>query len=382
MGAFQIELDSEKLKEIIKKADKVCGTLEPSNRKITFFAEEGKLYLFATDGCLGGYFEISQYLLSKNFHSFEIPLDVVKQFVAELNGKVSLIYQNGVVTFKCFNETLRLRANYSSEEVKLPKVPQHSIDISKKQFLNEIDFVSCYLEEGQNINIFINGKVMELISHNFGIVAYSVLKAYNTQRHVSQEDDEKGDVQAIKNVEDKLKRVALSIPYVSVRHTIKVLDLEDTEELTIRYSDVEKKMLIKGKNLYKICGDEPEEGPNRIGSLCKMFKQKFRINNSQLKRLLRRALIAGKFSDMQLYTRSGELVVVSQHGSIAYRGSMEIGETESNIQFSIKTKAYLIRSALNRIGSQNVLVDVIEDWAILAAPSLNRFILLKNDIVQ
>ncbi|MFN3691932.1 MAG: hypothetical protein ACK4R7_03470 [Fervidobacterium sp.] len=382
MGTFQIELDSEKLKETIKKADKVCGTLEPSNRKITFFAEEGRLYLLASDGCLGGYFEISQYLFSKNFSPFEIPLDVVKQFVSELNGKVNLIYQNGIVTFKCLNETLRLRVNYSSEEVKLPKVPQHYINISRKQLLNEIDFVSCYLEEGQNINVFINGKVIELISHNFGIVAYSVLKAYNIQRYVSQEDDKKVDVRANENIEDKLNKVALSIPYVSARHTIKVLDLEDNEELKIRYSANEKKVYIEGRNLYKVCGDKPEEGPDRIGSLCKMFKQKFRINNNQLKRLLRRALIAGKFSDMQLYTRSGELVVVSHHGSIAYKGSMEIGETESNNQFSIKTKAYLIRGALNRIGSQNVLVDVIENWAILAAPSLTRFIILKNNTVQ
>lgn len=383
---FQIELDSEKLKDIVKKADKICGTLEPSNRKITFFAEGSSLYVFASDGCFSGYFEVSRYIFPKIFSPFEVPLDVVKQFIVELSGKIILIYQNGIVTFKCFNETLRLRVNYVSNEINLPKIPQFAITVPKSHFLNELDFVSCYLEEGQYVNAILNGKTVELIAHNFDMVSYSALKTNSISdaaNAVNTVDTIDTKFEYIENSQtEKSGQLALSIPYVSVRHIIKTFDLEEAESFALYLDNFQKKIYIVGKNIYKVCGNDLEEDPIRIRTICKTFKQKLRINNSHLKKLLRRALIAGKFSDINLYTHLGELVAVSRYGSIAYKGSMEIEEIKEEVKFFIKTKAYLFRSALNRIGSQNILIDVTEDLVILTVPSLTRFLILKNNGMQ
>ncbi|MCX7653483.1 MAG: hypothetical protein N2Z58_02240 [Fervidobacterium sp.] len=366
MGMFTIEIDSGKLKDILKKADKVCGTLEQSNRKISLFSYEGKLYLLASDGCLYGYFDLAPYLFPKTFQPFEIPLDVVKQFSLELNGKVNLLFQDNMITFKCQNEILRLRVNYAGKEICFPKISDLHIRLlrlSRKKFINELDFVSCFLEEGSYTNFFITKDGVEFISHHMGIVSYVRLKSESK----------------LENKDEEFREFSLRIPYVSSRHIIKALDTEQTEELTIYFDGSVLKLHIEAANYYTFCGDLAEESPDRIRNLCRSFEPKLRINSLQLQRLLRRSLILGRFSDVQLYTRSGELVVVSQHGPIAYRGSMEI---EINLSFSIKTKAHFLKSALTRIGSQYILVDVIDDYVLLSAPSLSRFLILKNEKIQ
>jgi len=363
MGTFTIELDSEKLKNIVKKADRICGTLEPSTRKLTFFTQEGKLYILASDGCFKGYFELSPYLFSKPFPAFEIPLDVVKQFSTELAGRVNLLFQDNTITLKCQNEILRLKVNYVGKEIRIPRPYESIIKLSKKKFLNELDFVSCFLEEGSYANVFLTSNFVEFISHHMGIVSYVKSKV----EKLLEED----------NV--KFSKMSISIPYVSARHIIKTIDTEETEELRIHFTEGEQQLIIQSANFYTSCGDLPEENPDRIKNLCQMFEAKVRISTTQLQRLLRRALISGKFSDVQLYTRNGELVVVSQSGAIAYKGSIEL---ESTIPFSVKTKAHLLRSALARIGSQNILIDVVQDYVVLSSPSLSRFLILRNERVQ
>ncbi|MEN3042269.1 MAG: hypothetical protein ABDH59_03070 [Fervidobacterium sp.] len=363
MGMFTIEIDSGKLKDILKKADKVCGTLEQANRKISLFSYEGKLYFLASDGCLYGYFDLAPYLFPRTFQPFEIPLDVVKQFSLELNGKVNLLFQDNMITFKCQNEILRLRVNYTGKEISFPKTSDSYIRLYRKKFINELDFASCFLEEGSYTNFFITRDCVEFISHHMGIVSYVRLKSESK----------------LENKDEEFREFSLRIPYVSSRHIIKALDNEQAEELAIYFDDSVLKLHIKAMNYYTFCGDLAEENPDRIRNLCRSFQPKLRINSLQLQRLLRRSLILGRFSDVQLYTRSGELVVISQHGPIAYRGSMEI---EINLSFSIKTKAHFLKSALTRIGSQYILVDVIDDYVLLSAPSLSRFLILKNEKIQ
>lgn len=367
MGSFTIEIDAEKLKDILKKADRVCGTLEPSNRKLTFFPQEGKLYLMASDSCFRGYFELSPYLFSKPFQPFQISLDVVKQFSSELLGRVNLLFQDGIVTFKCQNEILRLRVNYI-ENMAIQKVPEKMVLVSKKKFLSDFDLASCFIEEGSNVDIFISPNNIELISHHSGMLSYIKLGTQNIE-----ESEEK------ETFEFKSGSFSTSIPYVSARHIIKTFDLEEIEEIKIHFDELDQKMYILGNDIFTVCGDKPTETPEKIRNLCNRFQIQAKINAAQLQKLLRRSLISGRFSDTQLYTRNGELVVVSQHGGIAYKGGIN---TEINVNFSIKIKAHLLRSALNRMGSQNVLIGIVDDFVLFSSPSLTRFLILRNERVE
>ncbi|HCI30111.1 MAG TPA: hypothetical protein PKI14_07755 [Fervidobacterium sp.] len=365
-----LEVDAEKFKNILKKADKVCGTLEPSNRKVLFFVEENEIYVMASDGCLTGFFELSPIYLPKPFPAFEAPLDVVKQFLSELYGKVIFSYQNGILSLKCQTEILQLKVGYvqpqNGEELHLPKKEYENgediVRISKKKFLAELDLVSGYLEEGNYIDIFYSGNYFELLSQHSGIVSYARIKS-----NLTKESDA------------SFLSESISIPFVSARHMIKTMEMEETEDLKILFQESEKGMHIIGESFYTIRGDTPSESPERIRQLCAKASPDCRILTNQLQKVLRRALLAGRFSDIEIYTRSDQIVVVSRYSSIAYKGTLEV---ECKNDFSIKTKAYLLRSAINRLGSQNLIISVVDKFVIIASPSLTRFLILGNKRVQ
>ncbi|MGC9796456.1 hypothetical protein MNL76_05310 [Fervidobacterium riparium] len=364
MGNYIIEVDSEQIRQAIKKADKVCGTLEPSMRKLTFFAENEKLYLKASDGCFTGFFPLTTFFY-KSLHPFEIPLDVVKQFVSELNGKLTLSFQDGILTLKSQNELLRLRMNFIQEEIKLPSF-ENKVVFQKKRILSELDFVSCFLEEGNYTDLFYAFDRLEIVSSHLGLIAYSKIE----NRPINEQSDGTGE---------KPERFSLSIPYVSTRHLLKALDTEETDSIELSYNPNSDKLLIYCGDVYTMCGDKPERTPDRIREVVRSIVPVARVYKEQIQRLLRRSLISGRFSDVEVYSRHDEIVVVSQQGSIAYKGSVS---AEVNAEFSVKTKAYLLRSALNRIGSQYVVIGNSGEFTLFSSPSLSRFLILRNQRVQ
>ncbi|WP_448377255.1 hypothetical protein [Fervidobacterium sp.] len=363
MGNYIIEVETDTLKNIIKKADKVCGTLEPSMRKLAFFISENMLYLTATDGCLTGYFPVAPFY-SKSLPPFQIPLDVVKQFVSELSGKISLIFQDGILSFKAQNELLRLKtiADQREKEFYIPKLLEY-VTFSKRKLVTELDFVSSFLEEGSYADWYYSGLKLEMISHHIGLVAYS-----NLERE--KEDNEN-------NV--NIERFSISIPYVSTRHLIKVLESDESESVYLAFDSDKRELIVKSENIYTTCSDFSEHEPGKVRDLCARFTSHVKIHASHFQRLLRRALISGRFSDVEIYSRHGEIVVISQHGSVAYKGSIPVS-VES--EFSVKTKAYMLRSAINRIGSQYISIGVVDDYVLMAPPSTTRFLILKNQRIQ
>jgi len=365
VGSYIIEVEADVLKNVIKKADKVCGTLEPSMRKLALFSSEEKFYLIATDGCLTGYFPISQFYL-KSLPPFEIPLDVVKQFVSELSGKVSLLFQDGTLSFKSQSELLRLRIYPVQKEKKfiIPRFSEYTV-FSKRKFVSELDFVSSFLEEGSYTDWHYNGHRLEMISQHLGLVAYSVIER-------TKYDADNENITNIANF-------SISIPYVSSRHLIKVLEGDETENIVVSFDSFKMEIVIKSENIYTMCSDISEHNPVNIRDICAKFPTNVKLSTALFQRLLRRALISGRFSDVEIYSRHGEIVVLSQHGSIVYKGSIP-SSTEQ--EFSVKTKAYMLRSALNRIGSQYVSIGIVNDYVLMAPPSATRFLILKNQRIQ
>uniref|UniRef100_A0A7V4KEK3 DNA polymerase III subunit beta n=1 Tax=Fervidobacterium pennivorans TaxID=93466 RepID=A0A7V4KEK3_FERPE len=365
---YIVEVEAEVLKSIIKKADKVCGTLEPSMRKLVFLSEDERLYIIASDGCLNGYFPVVPFY-SKIASPFEIPLDVVKHFVSELSGKISLHFQDGVLSLKSQNETLRLRiAPFQKDREEKVFVPKHTEGavFSKRKLLSELDFASSFLEEGSYVDLYFSRNALEVISQHYGLVAYSRL---DVERNMENPESVS---------ELNIGSFSIRIPYVSARHLIKVLEIEETNQVHFSFDPIKNKVVIFSGDMFTMCADIPEETPHMLRNLCIRFEPKIRILSSLLQRLLRRSLIAGRFSDVEIYSRHGEIVVVSQHGSIAYRGSIPIEGESEEIRFSFQTKAFMLRSVLNRIGSQYVLIDNVNEYVLLAPPSLSRFLVVRN----
>jgi hypothetical protein len=163
---------------------------------------------------------------------------------------------------------------------------------------------------------------------------------------------------------------------------IKVLEIEETNQVQFSFNPIRNKVVIFSGDTFTMCADIPEETPHVLRNRCSRFEPKIRILSSLLQRLLRRSLIAGRFSDVEIYSRQGEIVVVSQNGPIAYKGSIPIQRESEEVQFSFQTKAFMLRSVLNRIGSQHVLIDNVDEYVLLAPPSLSRFLVVRNQRIQ
>jgi hypothetical protein len=369
---YIVEVEAELLKGIIKKADKVCGTLEPSMRKLVFLSEDESLYVIASDGCLSGYFPVVPFY-SKITSPFEVRLDVVKHFVSELSGKIILHFQDGVLSLKSQNEMMRLRITPfqkdREEKIFVPKHPEGAV-FSKRKLLSELDFVSSFLEEGSYVDLYFSRSALEVISQHYGLVAYSRLD-------VERNTDNPEMVS-----ENDMVSFSVRIPYVSTRHLIKVLEIEETNQVQFSFNPIRNKVVIFSGDTFTMCADIPEETPHVLRNRCSRFEPKIRILSSLLQRLLRRSLIAGRFSDVEIYSRQGEIVVVSQNGPIAYKGSIPIQRESEEVQFSFQTKAFMLRSVLNRIGSQHVLIDNVDEYVLLAPPSLSRFLVVRNQRIQ
>lgn len=369
---YIVDVEAEVLKTVIKKADKVCGTLEPSMRKLVFLSEDERLYIIASDGCLNGYFPVCSFY-SKISVPFEIPLDVVRHFVSELTGKISLHFQDGVLSLKSQNETLRLRISPlqkdREEKIYVP-VNAQGTAFSKRKLLAELDFASSFLEEGSYVDLYFIRNTLEMISQHYGLVAYS-------QVEVEKNSEDPG----AKNEQD-ISNFSIRIPYVSARHLIKVLEIEETNQVQISFDPITNKILIFSGDIFTLCTDVPDESPDLVRNLCSRFEPRIRILSSLLQRLLRRSLIAGRFSDVEIYSRHGELVVVSQHGAVAYKASIPVQNEMQVVEFSFQTKAYMLRSAINRIGSQYINIGTVSEYVLLAPPSLSRFLIVRNQRIQ
>ncbi|ODN30681.1 hypothetical protein [Fervidobacterium thailandense] len=371
---YTLEIGVERLKEAVKKADKTCGTLEPTNRKLVFTVANEKLYVLATDGCLTGIFEISPFIFSKAFSAFEVPLDVVKQFLSELSGTLIFSYQDQILTLKCYSETLRLRTSrptlqnlqdphFSREIATYLRKPLAFLRVNRRRFISSLDFVSAYLEEGTKVDVVFHGGDILLFSESSGVLTHSRLQSF---------ENDLDDLDSVWSA-----YAPLSIPFVSSRHLIKALEVEQVEEIELW--EERGKLLVAGQSLYISCADKPELSHLEILGLLRNLTPQGRIPTRSLQKVLRRALIAGRYSEVDIQSRHGQLTFISHHGSITYKASLE---TSVEANFSVKARAYVLRTVLGRLNSQNTLISVEGQHVIFYSPSLTMFILLRNQFAE
>lgn len=365
---FNVELEAERLRESLTKLDKLCGNLEPSNRKLALIPFEGKLYVAANDGCLHGYFELAEHTPQPIFPPFEVPLDIVKQFVSELRGLVTIVHEENLFTLKAEGEVLRLRTAKLQkperylEDLSRADVLEWYTGISKRRFTSDLDLVSSFLEEGARAEIHLSAGSLEMCSSHGGILSY-------TTYELSLDEQLRGMFDGFGE--------SLSVPYVTARHVLKVLELETSDSLDIA-QDRGRFFLRPGNlcgALYSFCGDRTELPVAYLRDVTKQIRMGGHVQARALFRVLRRSLVVGRASEVELVGEPGALVAFAQHPGITYRATVDAA---LDIRFRTRVRAYFLRSALNRLGSQNILVGLSGEFLLLFTPSLTRFVLLLN----
>jgi len=342
---MKVVVGAEKLKRIILHIDKVCGTVEPINRLVGVSYDNGKLVFYGGDGCFSVKAAVSE--MNPTSLKFSTSLDILKYFISELKGNV-LIYSDGnFVTFKVKEENLKLRAG----KFRFEKFEDRFDNISKLNktfFVKDLDFASSHLEEGSMVDLFFGDKT-KIAAQSRDIICYT-----------SRDSIESYD------------SAFWSIPYYSSRHIVKSLKDDSSRELVVGRGL--NHLVFKGEFLYNLCGEEIKDNKLfLIEEEINTGKIIAKIGASHLKHYLRRSMILGRNSQVKISgTRKGIFFYTFTKG-MEYKGVLETSIQE---RFTTIVNAYFLRSALNRIGGENLQISLGKKHLIISTVQRKRFILL------
>ncbi|ONN27839.1 hypothetical protein XJ44_02415 [Thermosipho affectus] len=340
---MRLKINVDEMKKALKLIDKVVGSVEKINRKVGFSYNSGYLSMFGSDGCLTVKFVVSE--MNPTTLSFTLPLDILKFFVYELSGDINIYSDGRYVFLKAKDENLKLKIedfHLKDFEDRYEKL----LDISRSTFLNDLDFVSSHLEEGNFVDLFF-GNGFRLVAENNGIINY-------VRR------------------DNKSSTFSWRIPYYSSRHLIKALQLLKGREIELGYGL--RHMVLKSDQLFNVCGENLNE--EMIYLLEEEFsnaKEFMRISLKNLKRFLRRSMISGRYSRLKLAGNSAGLFFFASSSDMEYKGHLEISSPE---KFQTITNAYFLRSALNRLGSENLIFLKSRKYLLISTINKKRFIFL------
>ncbi len=348
-------IKSDILNKLLKKLDRICGTLEPTTRRIGFLRFAGQEYLYGTDGCFEGFLLLSgEGKIFQNYISpVEVPLDILKTFLKDVKGDVEISISTEDIFLKAYKENLKVRTGILDK--RLDFTEEEFSKVGKNELIKKLDFVSGYLEEGNFVDLFFHPTHLELISHNYGITAYTKLPL-------------------------ETKRLGkLALPFVSVRHFVKTLELEENDEFLT--TPVDEPLGIIGNsngNYYRICASYLQHSSEKIAEVVRNFEPKAYVETERFSNMLKKSLVAGKFADVVVYSMDDELVVNSFQRGIVYKATTDM-TIKKRISLSFKTKSYFLRSALTRIGSKKILLGTYDEYVILASLNRERFLVIRNE---
>jgi hypothetical protein len=307
--------------------------------------DNGKLVFYGGDGCFSVKAPVSE--MNPTSLRFSTSLDILKYFMSELKGNV-LIYSDGnFVSFKVKEENLKLRVG----KFRFEKFEDRFDNISKlnKIFLiKDLDFVSSHLEEGSLVDIFF-GEKTKMAAESREIICYTTRETM-----------------------ESYGSTFWSVPYYSSRHVVKSLKDDSSRELIIGRGL--NHLVFKGEFLYNLCGEEITDNKlYLIEEEINAGKIVAKIGANSLKHYLRRSMILGRNSQVKITGTKRGIFFYTFTKGMEYKGVLETSIQEG---FSTIVNAYFLRSALNRIGGENLQISIAKKYLIISTVQRKRFILL------
>ncbi|RDI92503.1 hypothetical protein Ob7_00385 [Thermosipho africanus Ob7] len=340
---MRVFLSVEELKRVLKLIDKTVGTVEKTNRIVGFKYENGFLNLYGSDGCLSLKAKVSE--MNPTTLSFSVPLDILKFFVFELSGNISIYSDGNYVVLKAKDENLKLKTERFSFK-NFEERYEELINVPINVFVNDLDFVSSHLEEGSYVDFYFGNKV-RMVAENGSIINYVVR-------------------------DKKSKEYSWRIPYYSARHLIKALSEIKSGELIV--GEGLNKLVLSSDYLFNVCGEELDHLELvPLENEIEKSEEFLRVSLKSIRRFLRRAMISGRYSRLKIFGNEKGLYFYAFSENMEYRGHIDIS---SKYIFQTTTNAYFLRSALNRIGSETLLFFKGEKYLIISTMQKRRFILL------
>lgn len=221
----KIKVNHHKFTRLVRLFDKAIGTIEPLARKIYFYTESDNLMVYGTDGCLSVEFHLGEMEPLDDF--YVIPLDDLKLLLRERSEDVFMTFGTTFQISKGTEILSILHPISSDPRKKVDILTSHTVDA--KQFQRTLDLGSILSREGQMTFLGCKNGQFFSASEDFGHIGIAFMD-FNENNF------------------------AVEIPYESVRHLVKMLEVLKEDMIEIGYSRMIGMRFSDGK--MNICSDE------------------------------------------------------------------------------------------------------------------------------
>ncbi len=204
----KIKIARETFEKAISVLDRVVGSVEPVNRRVYFYTLAGKLFSYASDGCLNASFVLGKLDNIEAFYA--APLDNLKLLVKGRNEDVEMRFGEKLEILTG-PEYIAVTHPYARDPRRKGSfVARH--EVNRKKFCHTLDVGSIILREGQEVIMGVDAGTFFLLCEENSHISASQMKL-------------------------PMENFIAKIPYESVRHLLKSLDVLSQEKITIGSSE-------------------------------------------------------------------------------------------------------------------------------------------------
>lgn len=344
---MKIEITALEYRKLLELSERFAGSVEPGYRFLRLYYWKG-LRAFITDGC--GKLEIPLRKDCAPFTgSYIIPLDHARALKEQLRDDAKLVItgKEGTVSIFLGGEKLQIDKARTENIPRMERKFENIFSMKKNTLKNALDFSSSINDEGDNISFVFNNELACIItsSHNMTVLNYlDIPISRNLQAH---------------------------IPYVTVRHLVKTLDLIKAEESNFG-EGIEDLGIKVGPLLFSICCDR-EKLFNTVPRFPEI-KEKIVIEKNQFLFSVRKLT--------KLVSRGIKVLILSDHGNIRFMlkaGNFRYEKIMVNApfkNFAVGVDPHRLRSALSRMNSGKVELFIFNNQLILAGKNSGQHLIL------
>ena len=333
--------------------DKLTGSLDPSARNITIYGDNG-IKMIAGDGILTGYLIVDQ-RIKRRLPPYILPLDAIKQLKGA-SDKVEIVF-NDEIELSIGTERLKIKRVKGEKAAGIPHfIRTHSIKTSS--FINNIDFSTIHLLEGEETSILIAGERLISISESNGHVACAISKM-------------KGQAES-----------CFSLPYASSRHLVKALSLLKIDELEIGNAD--GLPAIKAGGLIVSIDGEKRDGPSVLKKVEGLFSSssdcQFFVEMKELKGAISRAARIQRLfpSVARLFLYADRIEVIIKQPSLFYATSARTILARNPKDYAFTISPLKLLSLLKRIGGEKAVLTVLDSGLLLKRGNMRAILITQK----
>jgi len=343
-----IAIDASAFKKMLILCDKLCGTVEPSLRYISFYHRDG-LRMMTSDGCAR--LEIFVGFSNPFVGVYNVPIDLLKVFLSDIKGEdVVMDFEEYSVIFRTGNEIMRIKTKPLE---KLPEkvVFEHLCSVGKNDFGDAVNFTSSILDEGEFLGIHLEENTIITYGSTSDLLAVYFVPTFS------------------KNT------FSIRIPYTTARHVYKFLEHCDDFELNL--GDFFGNLVIKLQYMtLDICGEMvPREEIEKLKKI---------INEESLDRLEARVDIFSRFiRKASGITTRGMRMEISRLGDTLRFSARSQGVqysadiiTKEGKAFKVSFSPHKMRSALSRMKTKKVYLDITANYLKISNVSGSKIVFI------